>query len=126
MNTKNLSRCAGVFVMSMLIASTAIAQEHGYRQQGKPSAVRVLKNIKNSDYSYSIFSTPDNALGFAVFQKGTQVFQQLSLKFLASDGRMYYLNNVEVGKAAAFTIQKIQKRKFPLLSIGEIKKIAMQ
>jgi len=126
MNTKHISCVSGVIVMSMLFASTLYGQEAGYRQRGGPTLVQLTKTIKNSDYSYSIVSTPDNALGYAVFHKGTKVFQQLSLKFLAGNGRMYYLNNAEVQKAAAFTMQKMKKGKFPLLSINELKGIAMQ
>ncbi len=119
MKTKIINLFLCILLLSMLVTECLIAQQSQYSQYEKLSPQRTVNLPRNSNYTYRLFTAPNQVMGYDIFENGGLVFHQPALAQPAGDKTMALIKRPDADKAAMLAINKIRKGT-PLLTHQEL------
>jgi hypothetical protein len=127
MKMKILFLFAGMLSISLLVTSNTMAQQLTYsRPHNVVSTQQAASSRNKNDYSFRLFSAPNNTYGYDVLKNRKPVFHQFVLTCMTTDGKRFFATKEQAEKAAASSIEKMNKGMRPFLTEPEIKKILLQ
>jgi hypothetical protein len=126
MKTKILTLFTCMLLISLLITSNAMAQQPKYARPYNPTPEQMANRSAPGNYSFRLYTAPNNAVGYDILKDGKPVFHQFVLTYMSDDGKRSFAKKAHAEKAAALAIAKIKKGMPASLTEEEIRKIAAQ
>ena len=126
MQSKPVHLFSCTLVLSTLVAFHTMAQQPKYTPPVNHEPTETAYGNRHGNYTFKLFTAPDNAFGYDIFRNGKPVFHQFVLTTITNEGKRSFATKPQAEKAAMMAIEKIKKGMPPSLSEEEIRKITTQ
>ncbi|MGN6617458.1 MAG: hypothetical protein ACTHJ5_09800 [Ilyomonas sp.] len=121
MKTRIFKYLGGAFAVNILLTSTLFSQG-----MNKLSSGKITNESISSNYSYKIYTAPNNAYGYDILLNEKPIFHAFILMTVSPEGERVFADKSQTEKAAKLSILKMEKGILPKLNEREIRKVMAQ
>src|SRR5207249_3146069 len=102
------TKIATLLLIGLMIASSAMAQQPKYARPYNPSPEQMANNPGQDNYSFRLYTAPNNAVGYDILKDGKRIFHQFVLTYMSDEGKRAFVDKLQAVKAAGLAITKIK------------------